>query len=176
MTKDIGKPTQAEKQAFWAEQMPDFKANYICQSQLEALEFNNKTGNFDALTKDETGFELEDILESYHSVNTGWSMWLKAKAYEAEKSKGCVMVPVRTDNEIIDQTIKLMDLLATSTNRFQRDPKCIFPFESNNPRVKEWWYVACQIQELLTNTDPTNCDFDEYKADVEAARGGNENT
>ena len=100
--------------------------------------------------------------------------WQAAKAHEAEKLKGCVMVPVRTDNEIIDQTIKLMDLLATSTNRFQRDPKCIFPFESNNPRVKEWWYVACQIQELLTNTDPTNCDFDEYKADVEAARGGNE--
>ena len=105
-----------------------------------------------------------------------WKAWREAKDHEAEKLKGCVMVPVRTDNEIIDQTIKLMDLLATSTNRFQRDPKCIFPFESNNPRVKEWWYVACQIQELLTNTDPTNCDFDEYKADVEAARGGNENT
>lgn len=103
-----------------------------------------------------------------------WQLWQAAKAHEAEKLKGCVMVPVRTDNEIIDQTIKLMDLLATSTNRFQRDPKCIFPFESNNPRVKEWWYVACQIQELLTNTDPTNCDFYEYKADVEATRGGNE--
>lgn len=109
MTKDIGKPTQAEKQAFWAEQMPDFKANYICQSQLEALEFNNKTGNFDALTKDETGFELEDILESYHSVNTGWSMWLKAKAYEAEKSKGCVMVPVEPTPKMIDATWDYQD-------------------------------------------------------------------
>ncbi|WP_202740010.1 hypothetical protein [Acinetobacter sp. 'aerobic (ED)'] len=89
-----------------------------------------------------------------------------------KKLEGCVVVPVRSDNEIIDQTIELMDLLATSTNRFQRDPDCLFPFESNNPRIKEWWYVACQIQELLTNTDPTNCDFDEYKADVEAARGG----
>lgn len=68
------------KQAFWAEQLPPFKENYICLAQLEAVEFNNETGNFDALTKEATGFDLEDILEAYHSVNTGWAMWLRAKA------------------------------------------------------------------------------------------------
>ncbi|MFW1761987.1 hypothetical protein [Acinetobacter calcoaceticus] len=69
-----------KKQAFWAEQLPSFKENYICLAQLEAVEFNTETGNFDALPKDATGFDLEDILEAYHSVNTGWSMWLRAKA------------------------------------------------------------------------------------------------
>lgn len=75
----------------------------------------------------------------------------------------------RTDFEIIEQTLKLVDLLASSTNVFQRDPKSkVYPFESENPRVVEWWRTACQIQELLTDTDPENCDFEEYKAMIEA--------
>lgn len=75
------------KQAFWAEQLPLFKENYIYLAQLEAVEFNNEIGNFDALTKDETGFDLEDILEAYHSVNTGWAMWLRAKSLEKAKAQ-----------------------------------------------------------------------------------------
>lgn len=75
----------------------------------------------------------------------------------------------RTDFEIINQTITLVDLLASSTSRFQRDQeRCKYPFESENPRVKEWWCTACRIQELLTDTDPENCDFEEYKAMIEA--------
>ncbi|ELY5698284.1 DUF551 domain-containing protein [Acinetobacter baumannii] len=76
-----------KKQAFWAEQLPCFKENYICLAQLEAVEFNNETGNFDALTQDATGFDLEDILEAYHSVNTGWAMWLRAKSQEKAKAQ-----------------------------------------------------------------------------------------
>jgi hypothetical protein len=72
----------------------------------------------------------------------------------------------RTDFEIIDQTIQLVDLLANS-NRFQRDKSKPFPFESENPRNMEWWRLACHIQELLTDTDPNNCDFEEYKAMIE---------
>lgn len=75
----------------------------------------------------------------------------------------------RTDFEIINQTLELVDLIALSTNVFQRDPKSkVHPFESENPRVMEWWRTACQIQELLTNTDPDNCDFEEYKAMIES--------
>lgn len=81
----------------------------------------------------------------------------------------------RTDFEIIKQTLELVDLLASSTNVFQRDPKSkVYPFESENPRVMEWWRTACQIQELLTNTDPNNCDFEEYKATIEAQEQGHE--
>lgn len=81
----------------------------------------------------------------------------------------------RTDFEIIKQTLELVDLLASSTNVFQRDPKSkVYPFESENPRVTEWWRTACQIQELLTNTDPNNCDFEEYKATIEAQERGHD--
>ncbi len=76
----------------------------------------------------------------------------------------------RTDFAIINQTIALVDLLTSSMSRFQRDPQStLYPFESENPRVKEWWRTACEIQELLTDTDPENCDFEEYKAMIEAA-------
>ncbi|QOW46487.1 MULTISPECIES: hypothetical protein [Acinetobacter] len=83
--------------------------------------------------------------------------------------------PYRTDFEIIEQTLKLVDLLASSTNVFQRDPKSkVYPFESENPRVVEWWRTACKIQELLTDTDPENCDFEEFKAIIEAQEQGHE--
>lgn len=86
-----------KKQSFWAEQLPLFKKNYICLAQLEAVEFNNENGNFDVLDKDATGFDREDILEAYHSVNTGWAMWLKAKSQEKAKAQA---VPEHIINEI----------------------------------------------------------------------------
>ncbi len=93
--------------------------------------------------------------------NTAWKAWQAAKAQSVSEG--------RTDFEIINQTLELVDLIALSTNVFQRDPKSkLLPFESVNPRVMEWWRTACQIQELLTNTDPDNCDFEEYKAMIEA--------
>lgn len=101
--------------------------------------------------------------------NDRWKGWIssaESKQAEIDSLKAC-----RSDFEIIQQTIALVDLLATSTNVYQRDPSCLYPFESENPRVKEWWRTACKIQELLTNTDPENCDFDEYKKMIEAAQG-----
>lgn len=93
----------------------------------------------------------------------------------AEVSTAQAVPEGRTDFEIINQTIELVDLLALSTNVFQRDPKSkVHPFESENPRVMEWWRTACQIQELLTNTDPDNCDFEEYKAMIEAQEQSHE--
>ncbi|MEX8075699.1 hypothetical protein AB7B71_06920 [Acinetobacter nosocomialis] len=86
-----------KQQAFWAEQLPSFKENYICLAQLDAVVFNNETGNFDALDKDATGFDREDILEAYHSVNTGWAMWLRAMSQEKAKAQA---VPEQTINEI----------------------------------------------------------------------------
>ncbi|WP_407488336.1 hypothetical protein [Acinetobacter baumannii] len=94
-----------KKQSFWAEQLPSFKENYIYSAQLEAVEFNYETGNFDALTKDATGFDLEDILEAYHSVNTGWAMWLRAMSQEKAKAQavpeGCVVVPREPTKEML---------------------------------------------------------------------------
>ena len=96
-------------------------------------------------------------------ANDSLRIWQAAKAQAVSQEKG------RSDFEIISQTIELVDLLA-SANRFQRDKSRPFPFDSNNPRNIEWWRLACKIQELLTNTDPNNCDFDEYKAMIEAAQ------
>lgn len=98
---------------------------------------------------------LDEIL-----LNQGEAL-AQAKAQAVLEEKG------RSDFEIIAQTIELVDLIAGS-NRFQRDKSTPFPFESNNPRNIEWWRLACKIQELLTDTDPENCDFDEYKAMIEA--------
>jgi hypothetical protein len=109
---------------------------------------------------DETKHGFEDDM-----LNMAWEMWSSAK----HGAKAQAVPEGRTDFEIINQTIELVDLLALSTNVFQRDPKSkVHPFESENPRVMEWWRTACQIQELLTNTDPDNCDFEEYKAMIEA--------
>ena len=100
-------------------------------------------------------------------MSYGWLAWQAAKAQAVPEEKG------RSDFEIIAQTIELVDLIASS-NRFQRDKSTPFPFESNNPRNIEWWRLACKIQELLTDTDPENCDFDEYKAMIEAREPTND--
>lgn len=103
----------------------------------------------------------------YSDFNRDFETWLAAKAQAVPEGKG------RSDFEIIDQTIELVDLIASS-NRFQRDKFKPFPFESNNPRNIEWWRLACKIQELLTDTDPDNCDFEEYKAMIEAQEPTND--
>ena len=101
--------------------------------------------------------QVDEFNEHWDTFRAGWQA---AKAQAVPEG--------RTDFEIINQTIELVDLLALSTNVFQRDSKSkVHPFESENPRVMEWWRTACQIQELLTNTDPDNCDFEEYKAMIE---------
>ena len=119
---------------------------------------------------DEIGFCLDqkwgDYENPYENSDTALAFNLFKKGWLA---KAQAVPEGRTDFEIINQTIELVDLLALSTNVFQRDPKSkVHPFESENPRVMEWWRTACQIQELLTNTDPDNCDFEEYKAMIEA--------
>ena len=112
---------------------------------------------------------LENSNYKYIEIDQGWKLWQAATAQAVSQEKG------RTDFEIIAQTIELVDLIALSTNVFQRDPKSkVHPFESENPRVMEWWRTACQIQELLTNTDPDNCDFEEYKAMIEALEPAND--
>lgn len=131
---------------------------YLVVGENQAYHLTNNAPN---LTPSEKELTLS-------AVNTAWAMWLiqaRAKQAEIDSLKAC-----RSDFEIIQQTIDLVDLLATSTNVYQRDPSCLYPFESENPRVKEWWRTACKIQDLLTNTDPENCDFDEYKKMIEAAQ------
>ena len=102
-----------------------------------------------------------------------WQYGFDLACRELAKTQAVSQEKGRSDFEIITQTIELVDLIASS-NRFQRDKSKPFPFDSNNPRNIEWWRLACKIQELLTDTDPDNCDFDEYKAMIEAQEQAND--
>ena len=135
------------------------KLKYI-EEKLEYLNFDEHLGCY---------------VEKNNGMPVGLAAWVNGALYGFNQAKAQSVPEGRTDFEIINQTIELVDLLALSTNVFQRDPKSkVHPFESENPRVMEWWRTACQIQELLTNTDPDNCDFEEYKAMIEALEPAND--
>lgn len=61
-------------------------------------------------------------------------------------------VPVRSAQQIVDQTEELAALLMKEV--YQRHGEGIRFHESQNPRAQHVWRLACQIQELLTDTDP----------------------
>ena len=66
------------KQKVWANQLPLFKENYILTSDLDLLEFDMINGQFDIKpNQGNDGFDDEDSLVLYHSVNTAWAMWLR---------------------------------------------------------------------------------------------------
>ena len=75
---DIQKiPTLAEKQEFWAEQLPNFEATYCLPSHFEYVIFDMEQGNY--VIKDDLSPDFEgDATEIWHRVNTGWAMWKKA--------------------------------------------------------------------------------------------------
>ena len=103
---DIQKqPKLAEKQAFWAEQLPNFESKYWLPSHFEFLAFDMDHGNY--VIKDDLDPRLEDDAnEIFHRVNTGWAMWKKAVNFTVNEAKasvpeGFVLVPKEpTDIEI----------------------------------------------------------------------------
>ena len=140
------------------------------KAEFEKLKYINE--KLEYLNFDE---HLGCYVEKNNGMPVGLAAWVNGALYGFNQAKAQSVPEGRTDFEIINQTIELVDLLALSTNVFQRDSKSkVHPFESENPRVMEWWRTACQIQELLTNTDPDNCDFEEYKAMIEALEPAND--
>ena len=91
------KPTLAEKQTFWAEQLPNFESKYWLPSHFEFLAFDMDHGNY--IIKDDLDPRLEDDAnEIFHRVNTGWAMWKKAVNFtvnEAKDIKACESVGAR---------------------------------------------------------------------------------
>ena len=71
------KPTLAEKQAFWAEQLPNFEATYWLPSHFDFLFFDMDQGNYAIKDDLDPSFD-DDATEIWHRVNTGWAMWKKA--------------------------------------------------------------------------------------------------
>lgn len=72
------KPTLAEKQEFWAEQLPNFESKYWLPSHFELLEFDMEGGNYEVRDVLPEHYSKDDATEIWHRVNTGWAMWKKA--------------------------------------------------------------------------------------------------
>ena len=89
-------PTLAEKQEFWAEQLPNFKAKYWLPSHFKFVAFDMEQGNFDIKDGLDPSFE-DDAVEIWHRVNTGWAMWKKAINFGRKQPQavpeGFVLVP-----------------------------------------------------------------------------------
>ena len=90
------KPTLAEKQEFWAEQLPNFEATYWLPSHFEYVIFDMEQGNY--VIKDDLSPDFEgDATEIWHRVNTGWAMWKKAINFGRKQPQavpeGFVLVP-----------------------------------------------------------------------------------
>ena len=100
------KPKLAEKQAFWAEQLPNFESKYWLPSHFEFLAFDMDHGNY--IIKDDLDPRLEDDAnEIFHRVNTGWAMWKKAVNFTVNEAKasvieGFVLVPKEPTEKMID--------------------------------------------------------------------------
>lgn len=76
----------AEKQKFWAEQLPNFEAKYWLPSHFAVLVFDMTQGNYVIKDGIHPDFE-DDATEIYHRVNTGWAMWKKAITFSQKQAQ-----------------------------------------------------------------------------------------
>ena len=98
-------PTLAEKQEFWAEQLPNFEATYWLPSHFEYVIFDMEQGNY--VIKDDLSPDFEDdAVEIWHRVNTGWAMWKKAINFGRKQPQavpeGFVLVPMVPSERMIN--------------------------------------------------------------------------
>ena len=83
-----------EKQAFWAEQLPNFEAKYWLPDHFSFLTFDMDQGNYVVKDSIEPIYE-DDAYDVFHRVNTGWAMWIKAINFVKAQAvpEGFVLVP-----------------------------------------------------------------------------------
>ena len=105
------KPTLAEKQTFWGEQLPNFESKYWLPSHFDFLAFDMDQGNY--VVKDDLDpIYEEDTNEIFHRVNTGWAMWKKAVNFTVKEAKasvepeGFVLVPEKPTEELLSKAIR----------------------------------------------------------------------
>ena len=101
------KPTLAEKQAFWAEQLPKFESKYWLPSHFEFLVFDMDQGNYVIKDNLDPSFD-DDATEIWHRVNTGWAMWKKAINFTKAQAvpEGFVLVPKEPTEAMIQRGTK----------------------------------------------------------------------
>ena len=98
------KPTLAEKQAFWAEQLPNFESKYWLPSHFELLEFDMEGGNYEVRDVLPEHYSEDDATEIWHRVNTGWAMWKKAINFTKAQAvpEGFVLVPKEPSADLVN--------------------------------------------------------------------------
>ena len=101
-------PTLAEKQEFWAEQLPNFEATYWLPSHFEYVIFDMEQGNY--VIKDDLSPDFEgDATEIWHRVNTGWAMWKKAINFGRKQPQAVPEGFVLVDKHQLAQLMANMD-------------------------------------------------------------------
>lgn len=110
-------PTLEQKQAFWAEQLPNFESKYWLPSHFEFLIFDMDQGNYVIKDDLDPSFE-DDATEIWHRVNTGWAMWKKAIKFTEQQAtpEGFVLVPKKLSDELNDHLWDFMTDNFISTN------------------------------------------------------------
>ena len=101
-------PTLAEKQEFWAEQLPNFEATYWLPSHFEYVIFDMEQGNY--VIKDDLSPDFEgDATEIWHRVNTGWAMWKKAIIFGRKQAQSVPEGFILVDKHQLAQLMANMD-------------------------------------------------------------------
>ncbi len=62
---------------------------------------------------------------------------------------------VKTAQQIVDKTIEIA-LIIYASRGYQEKPGFKF-YKSKHPHELQTWEAACQIYELMTDTDPDDC-------------------
>ena len=119
---DIQKiPTLAEKQEFWAEQLPNFEATYWLPSHFEYVIFDMEQGNY--VIKDDLSPDFEgDATEIWHRVNTGWAMWKKAINFGRKQPQAVPEGFVLVKKELPEQIAEKMAIDRIDKPRHENDP------------------------------------------------------
>ena len=136
-------PTLEQKQAFWAEQLPNFESIYWLPDHFDFLVFDIEQGNY--VIKEDLAPSLEDdATEIWHRVNTGWAMWKKAIKFTEQQAtpEGFVLVPRECPDPIFAD--KLFDHLCKKAHGEFGDDQMIFFSDIDESAI---WQLMIEAQE-----------------------------
>lgn len=173
-----------------------FENAWLVPHELEFFDFDLKKNQYLLKEQYVSDDESPIAIETYHSLNSGWAMWLKAKAHEAKKLEDCVVVPLENalyfsmdgeNYEIHDNLVQAKDEAVRAIEYYsdrladqQLDPRS----DGNFQQISYGIVLAgssYSVDHIVTQQD---IDDGEHSYDVgteimslflvEAARGGNE--
>ena len=140
---DIQKiPTLAEKQTFWAEQLPNFESKYWLPSHFEFLAFDMDHGNY-VIKDDLDPIYEDDANEIFHRVNTGWAMWKKAVNFTVNEAKASVI-----EGFVLVEKSKLLQILGSAV-AIGIKPK-------TKTNLLESDFIVREVKAMLEAQEPSN--------------------